>query len=164
MRITTKILAVLLPGIVIGHLLAVSAPSPVVDGPQATALSQAEASINNASLSFHPNLGQTDPRVQFLSRGPGYSVFFTRDETIFSLRDSKTSRSVVRMKFAGAAPKASAQPLEALPDTSNYFIGNDSSKWVTGVPEYAKLRYNDVYPGSDVVYQGGRQQLRYDSS
>ena len=36
------------------------------------------------------------------------------------------------------------------------------SKWLTGVDEYAKLRYENVYPGIDVLYQGEQQQLRYD--
>jgi hypothetical protein len=113
-------------------------------------------------LSFEPNRGQTDPRVQFLSRGPGYNVFFTKDETVMTLKDTKTSNAVVRMRFVGGTNSASAHPLEALANTSNYLIGNDQSKWITDVKEYAKLRYENVYPGIDVVYQGDQQQLRYD--
>src|SRR5208337_2745882 len=52
---------------------------------------------------------------------------------------------------------------EELPGKSNYFIGNDPQKWRTNVPNYAKVRYQGVYPGVDLVYygnQGGR--LEYD--
>lgn len=34
----------------------------------------------NLSLSFDVNQGQTDPQVQFLSRGSGYSLFLTPTE------------------------------------------------------------------------------------
>jgi len=113
-------------------------------------------------LSFEPNRGQTDSQVQFLSRGPGYAVFFTKDETVISLKDTKTSNAVVRMRFIGGTNSASVHPSDALPNTTNYLIGNDSSKWLTGLAQYAKLRYENVYPGIDVLYQGNQKQLRYD--
>ena len=33
-------------------------------------------------LIFEPNIGQTDPRVRFLSRGLGYSLFLTPKEAV----------------------------------------------------------------------------------
>ena len=48
-------------------------------------------------LSFEPNLGQADPRVKFLSRGPGYTLFLTEDEAVVALRKSGArSRPEVR--------------------------------------------------------------------
>ncbi|MFB3132946.1 MAG: SBBP repeat-containing protein, partial [Rhodothermales bacterium] len=45
----------------------------------------------------------------------------------------------------------------------NYFIGRDRSKWRTGVPHYARIRYEGVYPGIDLVFYGTNQrQLEYD--
>jgi hypothetical protein len=37
-------------------------------------------------LSFEANQGQTDARVKFLSRGPGYTLFLTGDEAVLGLR------------------------------------------------------------------------------
>ena len=164
MKITNKILVACLPGIVAGALFAASTgerPGAQTNANE-TALSKAKASMAKMPLSFEPNRGQTDPRVQFISRGPGYNVFFTKDETVMTLKDTKTSNAVVRMRFVGGTNSGNAQPSEALANTSNYLIGNDSSKWITDVKEYAKLRYENVYPGIDVVYQGDQQQLRYD--
>ncbi|HXW16502.1 MAG TPA: SBBP repeat-containing protein, partial [Terriglobia bacterium] len=49
------------------------------------------------------------------------------------------------------------------PGKANYFIGNDPSKWRTNVPTYAKVRYESVYPGVDLVYYGTRKgELEYD--
>ena len=45
---------------------------------------------------------------------------------------------------------------------ANYFIGNDPDKWRTNVPTYAKVQYQDVYPGVDLVYYGNQRQLEYD--
>jgi len=162
MKITTKILVACLPGIVTGALIAASTGDRAVSKPNEAAMSKVKASLGKLPLSFEPNRGQTDPRVQFLSRGPGYSVFITNDETVISLKDTNTSNAVVRMRFVGGNTSASAQPIDALPNTSNYLIGNDQSKWRTDVPEYTKIRYQEVYPGIDVVYQGDQRQLRYD--
>ena len=162
MKITNKILVACLPGIVAGALFAASTGDRTIGKPDASAMTKAKNALAKLPLSFEPNRGQTDPRVQFLSRGPGYTVFFTKDETVLSLKDTKTSNAVVRMRFLGGTNSASAHPSDALQNTTNYLIGNDSSKWLTGLAQYSKLRYENVYPGVDVVYQGGAQRLRYD--
>ncbi|HXJ96599.1 MAG TPA: SBBP repeat-containing protein, partial [Terriglobia bacterium] len=52
--------------------------------------------------------------------------------------------------------------LDELPGKSNYFIGNDPKKWRTNVANYAKVKYEGVYPGIDLVYYGNQRQLEYD--
>lgn len=138
-------------------------------------------------LSFEPNQGQTDQRVRFLSRGNGYSLFLTSTEAVLALRGSanadrssagalrttaahpltstrKTSSAdaVLRMTLVGANPSPEATRLDLLPGDSNYFIGNDSSKWRTDVPNYGKVRFAAVYPGVDLVYYGNQRRLEYD--
>jgi hypothetical protein len=66
------------------------------------------------------------------------------------------------MKLVGANPQAKVSGLEELPGKSNYFIGNDPKKWRTNVPNYAKVKYANVYPGVDLVYYGNQRQLEYD--
>ncbi len=39
-------------------------------------------------MSFEPNLGQSDSRVKFLSRGPGYMLFLTGEEAVLAMRAS----------------------------------------------------------------------------
>ena len=167
-------------------------------------------------LSFEPNLGQADPRVKFLSRGPGYTLFLAEDEAVVALRKSGAGRqeperrshkseeerrqlSVVRgqlhetregdrsaslvtphsslpfpvpspqppsflcLKLLRANPAAKVIGVNELPGKSNYLIGNDPKKWRTNVPTYGRVRYENIYPGVDLVYygkQGG--QLEYD--
>ena len=69
---------------------------------------------------------------------------------------------VVRLKLVGASPKAKVVGLAELPGKSNYFIGNDPKKWRTNVANYARVKYQDVYAGIDLVYYGNQQQLEYD--
>jgi hypothetical protein len=51
---------------------------------------------------------------------------------------------------------------EELPGKANYFIGNDPAKWRTDIPTYARVGYQDLYPGIDLVYYGNQRQLEYD--
>jgi hypothetical protein len=39
----------------------------------------------NLPMRFEENRGQTDPRVQFLARGAGYSLFLTSSEAVLAL-------------------------------------------------------------------------------
>ncbi|MCH8267392.1 MAG: SBBP repeat-containing protein, partial [Acidobacteria bacterium] len=70
--------------------------------------------------------------------------------------------AVLRLKLAGSNPAPQVTGIEELPGKSNYFIGNDPEKWRTNVPHYAKVRYQDVYPGVDLIYYGNQRQLEYD--
>lgn len=112
-------------------------------------------------LRFEPNQGQTDPRVHFLARGAGYGLFLTSDHAVLALRTSH-ERSIVRMQLAGGNPAAVATEISPLPGKSNYFIGNDPAKWRRDIPQFARVRYQDVYPGVNLAYYGNQGQLEYD--
>jgi Beta-propeller repeat/Domain of unknown function DUF11 len=120
-------------------------------------------------LMFEANQGQTDPQVKFLAHGAGYGLFLTRDEAVLALQrtkgkdqNSRGSTSVVRMRLAGAQPNHTPEGTQPLASKSNYLIGNDPSKWHRDVPQYARVRYRQVYPGVDLVYYGKQEQLEYD--
>jgi hypothetical protein len=68
----------------------------------------------------------------------------------------------LRMKLRGANPAAKVAGLDELAGASNYFIGNGPAKWRTGVPIYAKVKYEGIYSGIDLVYYGNQRQLEYD--
>jgi hypothetical protein len=90
-------------------------------------------------------------------------TFAAREETPVPSPESQAQApAVFRMKLVGANPHAKVTGLEELPGKSNYFIGNDPKKWRTKVPNYAKVKYKDVYPGVDLVYYGNEGQLEYD--
>ncbi|HMD85875.1 MAG TPA: SBBP repeat-containing protein [Terriglobia bacterium] len=73
------------------------------------------------------------------------------------------SATALRMRLVGANGHAAAAGADELPGKVNYFIGNDPKKWRTNVPTYAKVKYQGVYPGIDLVYYGNQGgQLEYD--
>jgi Beta-propeller repeat len=116
-------------------------------------------------LSFEANLGQTDPQVQFLSRGPGFALFLTSTEAVLVAQKpaSAHGRAVVRMQLVGARGQPHARGLQELPGRSSYFIGKDPRQWRSAVPTYARVEYPDVYPGIDLVYHGTPERsLEYD--
>ena len=143
--------------------------------------SAAHKTLPSAALSlplfFEQNQGQTAPQVKFLARGAGYGLFLTADEAVLELQTSavstqhsapssissqRASSSVIRMKLDGANSSAHISGTELLPGKSNYFIGNDPSKWRHDVPQFARVEYQAVYPGVDLVYYGNQGQLEYD--
>jgi uncharacterized repeat protein (TIGR01451 family) len=68
----------------------------------------------------------------------------------------------VRLRLQGASSEPRFEGEELLPGETNYFIGNDPSKWVRHVPAYARVRARGVYAGVDVVYYSRGGQLEYD--
>jgi hypothetical protein len=126
-------------------------------------------------LSFERNEGQADRRAEFISRGRGYAMFLARGgEAVLVLTSSSgssadpsikkdgDSRAALRLKLTGADKQSRAHGRDELPGKANYLRGNDPKQWRTGIPTYAKVAYEDVYPGIDLVYYGNQRQLEYD--
>ncbi len=123
---------------------------------------QALASFGRLPMAFEANQGQTDGTVKYLARGRGYNLFLTQREAVLTLPHSAGTASVLRMDLVGANLQAEPVGTEALPGKSNYLIGNDSAKWQRDIPQFARVRYQDVYPGVDLVYYGDQGSLEYD--
>src|SRR5712664_1186904 len=66
------------------------------------------------------------------------------------------------MQLLGANPQPYITGEGELPGKSNYFFGTDPAQWHTNIPTYAKVKYQGIYPGIDLVYYGNQQQLEYD--
>src|SRR3989442_11544185 len=153
-------------------------PPTAVAMPDAPARGGVSAAYGRLPLSFEANRGQTDPRVKFLARGPRQTIFLTPTETVLALTKREpraggrhtpgklappaTTGTVLRMTFDGANPTPRMTGLQTLAGDANYFIGNDSTQWRTNVPTYARVRYDDLYPGVDVIYYSADGQLEYD--
>lgn len=122
-------------------------------------------SFAHLPMSFEANQGQTDPKVEFVSRGSGYTLFLTKNEAVFALNalsNHKKSQTTLRMQFEGANPSARIMGADELAGKSNYFVGNDPNKWHKSIPTFAKVENHDLYPGVNLVYYGNQQVLEYD--
>ena len=108
-------------------------------------------------LSFEANHGQAAQDVKFLSRGRGYGLFLTPTGATVSTRGAAPSTepaAAMHMHFVGSNPAVRVVGKGPLPGVSNYFIGRDPAKWRTRVPHYAQVRYEEIYPGINVVFYG----------
>ncbi len=148
-------------------LLVLLSMSGVLAAPSESAQAQGARLLSVSGgipLHFEPNQGQTDGTVKFLSRAKGYGLFLTPEEVVLVLSrgPGASDQRMLRLKLLGANPQPKIEGVERLPGKSNYFIGNDPSKWRTGVPHYAKVGYAGVYPGIDLVFYGNQRRLEYD--
>jgi Beta-propeller repeat len=170
-------------------LVTKSAVPSVLSQPDPAMQAKVADSYGKLPLSFEANHGQADGRVKFLSRTGGYTLFLTGDEAVLALsagkaknkfpvetrlaaspREAKSNSNsipesatgtVLRMKLRNANPAVKVTGTDELAGTSNYFIGNDPAKWRTNVPTYAKVKYEGIYSGIDLVYYGNQRQLEY---
>ncbi len=139
-------------------------------------------------LAFEQNQGQTDARVKYMARGNGYILFLTANDAVFLLRspsaESETSTelrgtelramgpaqrnthrnstAVVRMQLVGGNSRAKISASNQVPGKSNYFLGSDPNQWRTDVASYARVSYQDVYPGVNLAFYGAQRQLEFD--
>src|SRR5437867_7130494 len=109
-------------------------------------------------LHFEPNQGQTESQVRFLARGSGYSLLLADSEAVLRLR----GMGDVRMNLVGNRPSRQVTGENKLDGRVNYFIGKDPKKWRTDIPTFARVRYDQVYAGIDLVYYGNQSRMEYD--
>ncbi len=140
-----------------------------------------QAKVNEAygklPLSFEVNRGQADAPVRFLSMGGNYSILLgpngvalnlkgaelgTKSESSDRSAQKARTHSVINVQFINANPSPQIEGMDELPGKSNYLIGSDPKTWRTDIPNYAKVRYREVWPGVDAVFYGNQQRLEYD--
>ncbi len=160
---------------------------PSVTAPAPPAQTHVSRQIPQLPLTFEVNRGQAGDRVKFLSRSPNHTLFLTPTEAIidlpilvnppfgtqahtlpaFSILSPKSKignpRSItLRMRLAGGNPRALVSGIDELPGKVNYLVGSDRGQWKTGIRTFAKVKYQGVYSGIDLVYYGKQGHLEYD--
>ena len=122
-----------------------------------------------SQIFFEPTDRQIDGEPVYMGRGAGYSVFLSKNEISFTVTTSHDSTNkhpdayrTVRLAFT-PDPGVSISGLEELEGKSNYFSGSDPQMWRRNVPHFAKVLYNNVYPGIDLVFysRGGKLEFDY---
>lgn len=126
-----------------------------------------------------PNKGQWHDNVEFLINIPGGQMFLENNGFTYALtnykeiidhnhdedhaHENETLRShVVRTNFVGANPKPIFEQIDPSPFYENYFLGNDSSKWVSNSYAYHQVNYLSLYPNIDLHMYEANATLKYD--
>ena len=114
--------------------------------------------VGRLPLVFEPNRGQAEKDVLFRATGAHYRIDITTRSAKIKFRDGFQ----VELETVGGQTPRSIRGVEQTGGLSSYFIGNDPSKWHTGIPNYRRVEYSDVYPGVNLTFYGTPDQLEYD--
>jgi gliding motility-associated-like protein len=131
-----------------------------------------------ASLRFVPNQRQWAAPVLFAADVPAGQLFLEKNRLLVARYDarqvdhlhhdrpaSRTARvkaHAYAVNFVGANPQATARGERATGAVTNYFLGNDSSRWATNLPSFEGVRYRQLYPGTDLHLYSHGASMEYD--
>jgi hypothetical protein len=116
--------------------------------------------MNALPLRFEPNRGQGDPGVRLIGHGSGFTVAL--EDGGAAKYALPTSNSLVRVTPLGA--RSASEPVGEgwLPSLTHYYAGPDPAGWKTGLPNYASVRYGELYAGIDLTWRNQEGDLEYE--
>ena len=118
--------------------------------------------------------------TRFIAKGQNCNVLLDSTDAAFWLSKSTTTPNrihglksglpravlsevqVVTIHLQGVNAEARMAGSGELPGKVNYLIGNDPSAWRTGMGLFSRVQVQGIYPGINLVYYCGQQQLEYD--
>src|ERR1700690_1180199 len=111
------------------------------------------AKLQNLSIPFLSNQGQTDKQVKFYANTFGGTVFVTdKGEIVYSLPKMKGEEVVSGAVIKERPLNAKIQFVtgeERSAAVVNYFKGNDKAQWKKNLPTYNFVSLGEVYKGVD---------------
>lgn len=120
-------------------------------------------SLGQMPLSFFPNEGQANPQIKFAARAAGFNLLLKSSEVVLALQNKAGDTvDAVRTKFVGANQNPQISGVKQLATVSNFYTGKNPANYRTNVPHFAQVRYEQIYPGVDLVYYEQRGQVEYD--
>ncbi|MEL6650108.1 MAG: T9SS type A sorting domain-containing protein [Bacteroidota bacterium] len=152
-----------------------------------TILAQQPAEQGKSQIYFEQNLGQFAAEIQyqavlnhaqmrFMDHGPSHAMIreIQRPDNSQHLpkyenyrwmgeQEEEYEALVWNTHFVGTSPSIQIEGRYPMPGKINYFIGQDSNRWVRGAERFQELWYEDLYPEIDLRYYGSaEQQVKYD--
>ena len=137
------------------------------------------------SITFIENKGQWPVIVKFGAEIPGGELYIMDGKIRLAFRDAKALNAsnhigisngyhtlkktnellkmhAFDMVFNDDAPSMVYEKNGQVSGLYNYFIGNDTSKWVKGAHGYTSIKMKDVFSGVDLVFSSSGGNLKYD--
>src|SRR5580693_9328389 len=124
----------------------------VLAGPRGADAQALPPRFSPLPLAIEPNEGQAPETYKFLARQNSSVIYFLGEGVDIFVPQPNSTRSRLRIRWAGDSVSVSAEGL--LLSRSSYFRGSDPSRWLHDVPQYARIRYGQIYPGIDLLFHG----------
>jgi hypothetical protein len=107
---------------------------------------------------FEPNHGQSQTGDPYLARTSGGMASIGPS----SLRLHSLAGPDVEVSLEHADAHAPAFGLDPLPGVSHYALKPNPSDWIYGVPHFAGVRFERIYPGVDLRYHFSGSRIEFD--
>lgn len=130
--------------------------------------------LGQNDFEFVPNKGQFHKNVLYKSDVPSGSIYLEKDGFTFCFYDASYFHNLhhgekadsihfhaYKIKFKGAK-KAQATLNKQNPGLLNYYLGEDPSKWVSGVTAGREVYYSNIYKNIDFRIYSNKGELKYD--
>jgi len=143
----TAVGLILITAIIIVFTFLGNSPAPA-SNPSINVPSIASA-FSQLPLAFVPNQGQNDAAIQFEVQGAGNRLTFAPQAIALQVQEQ-----TVQLSFIDANPAPTISAGDSLPGIVNYFQGNQVDNWLTNIPTYASIHYQELYPGINLRYEG----------
>lgn len=135
---------------------------------------------------FEENKGQWHDDVLFRTEIPGGYLFITKtgmkylyihpgdmkkfhghnEKNAIPARKSMEKQGIrmqaIAVDFHNIAPSLKTEKKLQQPTYSNYFTGNDPSKWASEVRKYEEVTIKNIYPGIHLKFYHNDEKLKYD--
>ncbi|GIX50660.1 MAG: hypothetical protein KatS3mg132_854 [Limisphaera sp.] len=129
---------------------------------------------------FEPNVGQADARYRYVSQTRGavhglapdcVTVWLASPATVAVRQPSRgevpaaenlhgrAPGRTLHLRWLDADPRARAVSVEPLAGRVHYLLGSDPARWRRHVPLSGVIRFEQVYPGVDVVHRATDRML-----
>ncbi|MGV6860542.1 MAG: DUF7948 domain-containing protein [Putridiphycobacter sp.] len=134
-------------------------------------------SVGQEEIWIKPNRGQWHENIQYKINIPGGEMYLEDNGFTYNLNNNNLIRQhghdhsdeafefkghVVRTNFIGANPKPAYAELKPSQHYENYFLGNDSTKWVNFLYLYNEVDYINLYDGINLNFYESNATLKYD--
>ncbi len=126
---------------------------------------------------IYPNKGQWESKIKYQIDLQAGKMYFENNRFTYHFYESPHKHQhtnkrksadknttihnhVIQQTFIGANPSTHSS-IDNSPHYTNYFIGNDSSKWRSKIHATQKITYSNFYPNIDLYIDAHNQQLEY---
>lgn len=159
--------------------------NPTEHGPETPAHDE-EHALETPMLKFMENVGQWEKPVRYRADLPGGRLWLRETGFTYAFQDmaqlnqlhehyyhgdpapgTRVDDELVRahailVDFIGANPHPSYSLENKTPGYYNFFLGNDQTKWKSGLNAYERVEGKDIYAGIDIEVYSQFNRLKYD--